>query len=163
LSPLLTARRGSTHGYDVADPTSVSAALGGEAGLRALADAAHRRGLGLVVDIVPNHLGTGADTPLWEQLLAEGQHSFADRVFDVDWEPAQPTAAGKVLLPVLGDQYGVVLHAGELELVDTDGVPRVRYHEHSFPLSAQSREAVERSGGVDAFRGTPGQPATFQR
>ena len=163
LSPLLTARRGSTHGYDVADPTSVSAALGGEDGLRALAEAAQRRGLGLIADIVPNHLGTGADTPLWDLLLAEGQHGLGDRFFDVDWEPPLPTARGKVLLPVLGDQYGVVLHAGELELVDVGGVPRIRYHDHSFPLSPESREAVGRSGGVEAFRGTPGQPATFQR
>ena len=170
-SPLCQARPGSTHGYDVADPTLVSRELGGEAGLRRLADAAHARGLGLVVDIVPNHLGTGPDTPLWEALLAEGRSGSAGTFFDVDWEAPLPGAAGKVVLPVLGEQYGVVLQAGELQVVEgrtgssarADRGVRVRYFDKHFPLSAESQEAIERAGGVRAFAGTPGQPGTWTR
>ncbi|MGH8904066.1 MAG: malto-oligosyltrehalose synthase, partial [Egibacteraceae bacterium] len=138
LSPVLQARPGSAHGYDVADPTRVSQQLGGEEGLRALAAAAHARDLGLIVDIVPNHVAASAHTPLWEALLTEGPGGDCARFFDVDWDPPLPGAAGKVIVPALGDQYGLVLQRGELEV--SDG--RVRYFEHSFPLSAQSRAAM---------------------
>ncbi len=163
LSPILTARPGSTHGYDVVDPTTVSEALGGEDGLRRLAETAHEAGLGLVVDIVPNHLGIGPDNRLWELLLAEGQGGEGARFFDVDWSPALPGAEGKVILPVLGDQYGAVLLAGELRLVIEDGPVRLRYHDHSFPLSPETREALGRSGGVDALNGIPGRLETWTR
>jgi malto-oligosyltrehalose synthase len=131
LSPVLLARPGSTHGYDVADARRVSGVLGGEDGLRALAAAARAAGLGVVLDIVPNHVGTGEHTPLWEALLAGGPDGEAARFFDVDWDPPLPGAAGKVLLPVLGDQYGKVLARGELSVA----AGRVRYFEHSFPLA----------------------------
>jgi (1->4)-alpha-D-glucan 1-alpha-D-glucosylmutase len=164
LSPLLQARPGSAHGYDVADPTRVSETLGGEDALRALAARARERGLGIVVDIVPNHLGTGAATPLWETVLAEGQPGPAGHVFDVDWDPALPGAAGKVVVPVLGDQYGAVLQRGELQVVDEDaGGVRLRYFDNTFPLSPESLEALQRSAGVDAFAGKPGHRETWQR
>jgi len=164
LSPVLTARPGSTHGYDVVDPTTVAEALGGEDGLRRLAATAHAAGLGLVVDIVPNHLGVGADNPLWELLLAEGQGGEGARFFDVDWSPALPGAEGKVILPVLGEQYGLVLHRGELQVVAEAGQqPRLRYFDDSFPLSQESREVLDRSGGADALNGIPGRPETWTR
>lgn len=163
LSPLLRARPGSTHGYDVADPTEVAPALGGEDALRALAQHAHARGLALLVDIVPNHLGTGPDTPLWEDLLREGHAGPAGETFDVDWHPALPGADGKVIVPVLGDQYGHVLHSGALELADDGEGVRLRYYDHSFPLSPETSAAVERTGDIDAFAGTVGQPETWQR
>jgi (1->4)-alpha-D-glucan 1-alpha-D-glucosylmutase len=163
LSPLLEARRGSMHGYDVADPTRVSAALGGEEALRALADVAHEAGMGLVGDIVPNHVGTGAENPLWEGLLADGHAGAAAAYFDVDWEPPLPGASGKVVVPVLGTPYGHALHDGELEVVDVDGTPRLRYFEHSFPLSPASIEALDRAGGLDAVAGEAGQPDSWNR
>ena len=163
LSPLLTARQGSTHGYDVADPTIVSQVLGGEAGLRALAEAAHGAGLGLVVDIVPNHLGTGPENPLWELLLAEGRAGEGGRVFDVDWSPPLPAADGKVILPVLGDQYGEVLNRGELRIVDEPAGSRLRYYDHSFPLSPETCEALERAGGAGVINGRPGEPESWVR
>ena len=161
-SPVLQARHGSTHGYDVAEPARLSAALGGEGGFRALLDATRAVGLRLVVDIVPNHLGVGADNPLWDALLAEGPAGPAGRVFDVDWEPALPRTAGKVIVPVLGAPYADVLHAGELTLEAGDSGPRVRYHEHSFPLSEAARQAVER-GSIEALAGRPGEPVTWLR
>jgi (1->4)-alpha-D-glucan 1-alpha-D-glucosylmutase len=167
LSPILQARPGSTHGYDAVDPTRVSEDLGGEDELRALADAAHAAGLGIVVDIVPNHLGVGPQNPDWQLLLAEGASGEGGRVFDVDWRPSLPGAEGRVILPVLGDQYGVVLVNGELQVVDEPDEQgrryRIRYHEQSFPLSPESLEAMERVGRIDTLTGTPGQPETWNR
>ncbi|MEX0659513.1 MAG: malto-oligosyltrehalose synthase [Egibacteraceae bacterium] len=164
LSPILTARPGSTHGYDVADPGRVARVLGGEDGLRALSARARAAGLGLVVDIVPNHVGTGPDNPLWETLLAEGPAGPMGRMFDVDWTtPMPPDAAGKVVLPILGDQYGRVLHAGELHVAAQAGRWRLRYHEHDLPLSPESEQALERAGNGDHLGGTPGQPSTWSR
>ena len=167
LSPILQARSGSTHGYDVVDPTTVSAELGGEEELRALAAAAHDAGLGLVADIVPNHLGVSDDNPDWQHLLAEGHGGEGARVFDVDWHPALPGAEGKVILPVLGDHYGTVLYSGELQIVDEPDAAgrrfRLRYHDRSFPLSPESQEAMERVGRVDSLTGVPGQPHTWTR
>ncbi|MBA2317712.1 MAG: malto-oligosyltrehalose synthase [Euzebyales bacterium] len=141
LSPILEARPGSTHGYDVTDPRRVDAELGGENGLRALADAAHAHGLGLVADLVPNHVGVDPANRWWTDLLAEGPGGPAARRFDVDWEPALPGAGGKVILPVLGAPYGEVLAAGGLEVAADDGRPWVAYHEHRFPLAAGSMAA----------------------
>jgi len=163
LSPVLEARPGSTHGYDVADPGRVAAVLGGEEGLRALARTAHDAGLGVVVDVVPNHLGTGADTPLWRDLLAGGQAGGSGRVFDVDWSSPLPGAAGKVVLPVLGGAYGKVLARGELQLAERDDRLEIVYFEHRFPLTADSVEAVGRAGGPHELRGTPGRPETWSR
>jgi malto-oligosyltrehalose synthase len=163
LSPVLQARPGSTHGYDVADPTRVSEDLGGEDGLRALAAAAHAAGMGVVVDIVPNHLGTGFATPLWRTLLAEGHSGAAGAVFDVDWATPLPGATGKVVVPVLGDQYGAVLHRGELEVVEEDGELRLAYHEHRFPLSEESGAAVRRAGGPAELVGHPEEPDRYLR
>jgi (1->4)-alpha-D-glucan 1-alpha-D-glucosylmutase len=167
LSPILTARAGSDHGYDVADPSTVSEALGGEAGLRRLAVTAHDAGLGLVVDIVPNHMGIGPDNADWMSLLADGAGGEGGRVFDVDWHPSLPGAEGKVILPVLGDQYGTVLNNGELQLVEEpDAAGRrysIRYHDHRFPLSPESQEALERVGRIEALTGTPGHPESWHR
>ena len=167
LSPILEARPGSTHGYDVADPTKVSAALGGEDGLRELAAAAHAEGLGLVADIVPNHLGIGPENPDWQYLLAEGMSGEGGRVFDVDWHPPLPGADGKVILPVLGDHYGKILINGELRLVEEPDAAgrrfRIRYHDHAFPLSPDSLEALDRVGRIDTLMGTPGVAETWHR
>jgi len=164
LSPVLRAVPGSTHGYDVVDPAMVAPELGGEEGLRALADAAHGHGLGIVVDIVPNHVGVHAANAQWDALLATGPVGDAARWFDVNWDSALPGSAQKVILPVLAAQYGQVLHDGEFT-VARDAVRgwRLRCHEHDFPLSAETAEALERSGGAEALRGTPGDPESWQR
>ena len=101
LSPILRATSGSDHGYDVVDPTEVDPERGGSEGLTALSEAAHAAGLGVVVDIVPNHQGVAApeQNPWWWDLLAEGRDSRYADAFDVDWA----AGGGKVLLPVLGD------------------------------------------------------------
>jgi malto-oligosyltrehalose synthase len=157
LSPIMRARSGSTHGYDVVDPTVVSPALGGEKGLRALTAAADARGLGLIVDIVPNHMAASHENPLWEQLLAEGMSTFAGSLFDVDWRPALPTAEGKVILPILAEPYGDTLASGALTLARIDGVYRLRYgDDRTFPLRRETLAVIDAAGGGKAFSGTPG-------
>src|SRR6478609_3667252 len=101
LSPILTAAEGSTHGYDVTDPTQVSPSLGGAEGLAQLSAAARARGLGLIVDIVPNHVGVDDPTQnrWWWDVLARGQESPYATYFDIDWT-LDPD--GRIVLPVLG-------------------------------------------------------------
>ncbi len=116
---------GSAHGYDVVDHTRVREELGGEEGLRALARTAREHGLGLVVDIVPNHMALAPryNRALWE-LLRDGPGSPYARWFDIDWE----AQGGRLLLPVLGGPIG-----SELAHLKVDGEV-LRYHEHAFPL-----------------------------
>ncbi|MEV6792056.1 malto-oligosyltrehalose synthase [Streptomyces sp. NPDC051320] len=125
LSPVLDAVPGSTHGYDVVDHARVRDELGGERGLRGLARTARTHGLGLVLDIVPNHMAAAPrfNRPLWE-VLREGPGSPYARWFDIDWE----AGGGKVLLPVLGHRIG-----DELEQLTVDGEV-LRYYQHAFPL-----------------------------
>ncbi len=140
LSPVLTAAPGSTHFYDVVAHDEVSPVLGGRDGLRLLADVAHAAGLGLVLDIVPNHMAI--PTPAWHNkalwsVLAHGPDSPYARWFDVDWTAGE----GALLAPVLGERIGTVVENGELALdwvdVPGDGPTRVlRYGEHVFPVRA---------------------------
>ncbi|ARF58014.1 malto-oligosyltrehalose synthase [Streptomyces gilvosporeus] len=128
LSPVLEAVPGSTHGYDVVDHTAVRAELGGEGGLRALSATARAHGLGLVVDVVPNHMALPAPVslngPLWA-VLRDGPSSPYARWFDIDWAAGQ---GGRLLLPVLGGRLGEEMRQLRVE----DGV--LRYHAHAFPL-----------------------------
>jgi (1->4)-alpha-D-glucan 1-alpha-D-glucosylmutase len=122
------------HGYDVVDHSRLSDDLGGEAAFVDLAERAHRHGLGVLVDVVPNHMALVApehlNRPLWEVLRA-GREAPTAHWFDVDWEAGD----SKLALPVLGGSPADVLAAGELVLDDLDGEPVVRYHEHVFPLA----------------------------
>ena len=120
-SPVLTARSGSTHGYDVVDPGRVNPELGGEDALRRLVLALHARRMGLVVDIVPNHMAIGEQNPWWRDVLLWGRHSRHASWFDIEWLGVDPALHGKVLLPVLGKAYGQVLRDGDIALLlDTD-------------------------------------------
>lgn len=122
-SPCLQAAEGSTHGYDVLDHGRVSEALGGEAGWRQLCDRLAGRGLGLILDIVPNHVCITGDNPLWRDVLENGRAGRYAHFFDVDWDVPDPWLAGKVLLPVLHDRYDAVLRSGELKMERGAGVP----------------------------------------
>lgn len=125
LSPILTAAPGSTHGYDVTDPTTVSAALGGPEGLQRLSEAARSRGMGLIVDIVPNHVGVAdpEQNPWWWDLLRHGRDSAYADYFDIDWD----LDAGRIVLPVLGSDDDVADLA-----VDGD---RLRLGDLVFPIA----------------------------
>ncbi|HUH08047.1 MAG TPA: malto-oligosyltrehalose synthase [Egibacteraceae bacterium] len=163
LSPIFEAAPGSTHGYDVVDPRAVSTVLGGEEALRSLGRSASGRGLGLLVDIVPNHLAAASQNPLWERLLAEGPGSEAAEFFDVDWDPPLEGVAGKVILPVLAEPYGEALAAGLLGVVEADGQLRLSYRDQSLPLSAPTREALTRGGAIEALHGEPGDLDSWSR
>ncbi len=122
-APLLAAAPGSVHGYDVVDPTRVDPELGGAAALDRLAQALRDNGLGLVVDIVPNHLGVAVPeaNPAWWSVLREGPASPYASWFDIDW------SRGRVLIPVLGDGHGTE----QLSIVDDE----LRYFDHRYPLA----------------------------
>ncbi|RWA17496.1 maltooligosyl trehalose synthase [Mycolicibacterium elephantis DSM 44368] len=125
LSPILTAGKGSTHGYDVTDPTTVSAALGGPDGLARLSHAARARGMGLIVDIVPNHVGVERPehNAWWWDVLKHGRESAYSSFFDIDWDLAD----GRIVLPVLGSDDDVA----DL-MVDDD---RLRLGDLVFPIA----------------------------
>ncbi|SDS91836.1 maltooligosyl trehalose synthase [Nocardioides scoriae] len=131
LSPLLQAEPGSDHGYDVVDPTRVDASRGGPEGLALVAEEAHRLGMGVLVDVVPNHVGvaTPVENPWWWDLLQHGQESAYAASFDVDWD----FGLGRLRIPVLGDDDlptdgGPI---GHLEVRDGE----LRYHDNRFPLA----------------------------
>ncbi|NTX32400.1 malto-oligosyltrehalose synthase [Burkholderia pyrrocinia] len=117
LSPIATAEPGSPHGYDTVDYGTISAERGGEAGFVRLVDALRARGLGLIVDIVPNHMGVGGSSNgWWNDVLEWGPASPYARCFDIDWHPPDAALDGKVLLPCLGVPYGDALAAGDIRL-----------------------------------------------
>lgn len=134
LSPPFAARAGSTHGYDVVDPNRLDPALGGDAGFEALARTTREHGLGLILDIVPNHMGIGPDNPWWWDVLRHGRASAFASYFDIDFE-RDPD--GKLVLPVLGGSLQEVAARGELEIDHTRGthLPVLRYFQQSFPLT----------------------------
>lgn len=136
-SPIMTARRGSMHGYDVVDATRVNPELGGEESFRWFVAELRRHELGLIVDIVPNHMATGSENVWWMDVLRHGRDSAYARYFDIDWEPPNRGLANKILLPVLGRPYGEALETGEITLGrDTEQSTFViRYFDHIFPLA----------------------------
>jgi (1->4)-alpha-D-glucan 1-alpha-D-glucosylmutase len=142
-SPLLAARPGSLHGYDVADPTRLNPELGSEDDLRALASDLRARGMGIILDIVPNHMGTGQDNPFWEDMLANGRRSRWARWFDVEWESERSSLHGRVLVPVLGDPLETVLERRELSLERHGERVRLKYFDRSFPLSPETERALD--------------------
>ena len=144
-SPLLTARAGSTHGYDIVDHNRINPELGGEDALRRLVAALRERSMGLILDIVPNHMGVGGnDNAWWLDVLEWGRGSPYAEYFDIDWDPPDPTLRGRILAPFLGSSYGECLERGELVLRfdETDGRLFVAYHDHRFPIAPRDYAAV---------------------
>ncbi|KRA86299.1 maltooligosyl trehalose synthase [Pseudomonas sp. Root68] len=136
-SPLLRARAGSMHGYDVVDPTRVNPELGGEAALRSLVSALHEHNMGLILDVVSNHMAVGGgDNPWWLDLLEWGRLSPYGEFFDIQWHSPDPLMEGQLLLPFLGSDYGVALQDGTLPLrFDAwHGSFHVEHYEHRFPI-----------------------------
>jgi (1->4)-alpha-D-glucan 1-alpha-D-glucosylmutase len=121
-SPILRARAGSTHGYDVVDHGKINPELGGDAGLDGFSAALQAANLGLILDTVPNHMGVfDPANGWWMDVLENGSSSTVAPNFDIDWHPVKRELAGKVLLPILGDQYGDVLERGKFRLVYEEG------------------------------------------
>jgi (1->4)-alpha-D-glucan 1-alpha-D-glucosylmutase len=147
-SPYMEAARGSAHGYDVVDPTRVSAELGGDHALKRLSEVLSQHDMAQLLDIVPNHMCvTDSRDIWWWDVLLNGRESQYAVFFDIDWDA--PGLDGRVLLPVLGDVLDAVLARGELRLVppdsereSPDGAPLFAYYEQRFPMSGASGEGV---------------------
>jgi (1->4)-alpha-D-glucan 1-alpha-D-glucosylmutase len=140
LSPITQAAPGSTHGYDQCDPARVSEDLGGDIGFRRLVAEVRGHRMGIILDVVPNHMATSDANPWWWELLATGREGPAGHLFDVDWSPGDPELDGRVMVPVLGRPLDDVLADGELELAQRDGDTVLRYFEQDFPLSEGPRD-----------------------
>jgi (1->4)-alpha-D-glucan 1-alpha-D-glucosylmutase len=136
-SPILKARPGSSHGYDVIDHTVLNPELGTAEDFERLCAVLRQHGMGLIVDIVPNHLGVmGADNVWWLDVLENGPASQYAGHFDIDWRPLRASLRNRVLVPILGGPYGTVLERGELRLSfqPATGAFQIHYHEHCLPI-----------------------------
>ncbi len=139
-SPITTARSGSTHGYDVVDPTRINPELGGEGAFHSLVAALRKRDMGVIIDIVPNHMGVaGGENGWWNDVLAHGEASKYARYFDIDWRE-------KLVLPILGDPLAKTLASDALKVEQVDGRYVLEaYGEHRLPI----RDEDQLSAGED--------------
>lgn len=137
-SPITTAAVGSMHGYDVIDPTRINPELGGEEAFRALSQAARRLGMGVIIDIVPNHMGVaGGGNAWWNDVLTRGEANRYARFFDIDW-------SRKLVLPILGDPLAKVLADGQIAVERRDGRAEiVAYGEHRLPVRDEDQDRAE--------------------
>ena len=138
-SPYFQARAESLHGYDITDHNKLNAAIGSRAEYDAWIADLHAHGMGQIVDFVPNHMGVGE--PLnqwWMDVLENGPSSHYAPYFDIQWKPLKSGLQDKVLLPILGDQYGRVLERGELQVHFEAGAFYLRYYDHQFPIAPRT-------------------------
>jgi len=143
-SPILQAAPGSSHGYDVVDPTRINDELGGELGFHRMVSQLRGMGLDVIIDIVPNHMATVVPANRWWwDILKHGLSSRYSGFFDVNWEPPVPSLKGKVLLGVLSDRYGRELESGRIALERRKDDVVVRYHDDVFPVSPASLDGIE--------------------
>lgn len=138
-SPILKAREGSLHGYDITDHNELNPEIGSHEDLEALVHELKNYGMGQVLDFVPNHMGVGpGPNPWWWDVLANGRASEFAEFFDIDWNPLKSELHNKVLLPVLGNQYGAELESGRLRLVyDADGF-YIEYYDKKLPIDPRT-------------------------
>ncbi len=143
-SPLLKAREGSPHGYDITDHRQLNQEIGSPEDFEELAEALNAAGMGLILDIVPNHMGAGKDNPWWMDVLENGPSSLFADYFDIDWHPMTEDLQNKILLSILGDAYGKILQNGELKLrfeAET-GHFWLDYHEHTMPINPNAYPGI---------------------
>jgi (1->4)-alpha-D-glucan 1-alpha-D-glucosylmutase len=144
-SPILKARPGSPHGYDIVDHAQVNPEVGTEEQLVELARTLRERGMGVLVDVVPNHMCiAGSENRWWQDVLENGPGSAYARYFDIDWNPPNPSLKNRVLLPILGDQLGRVLERQELRVTYRDGAFHLNYWETQLPVASRSTALVLR-------------------
>jgi len=142
-SPFLKAGPDSLHGYDVSNHNEINPAIGTEEDFAALASALRERGMSMLLDVVPNHMGVGSNlNEWWNDVLENGPISAYAPYFDIDWSPLQTELRNKVLLPILGDQYGRVLENGQLQLAFREGAFFIDYYEHTLPIAPSSYATI---------------------
>ncbi|WP_440813375.1 malto-oligosyltrehalose synthase [Pseudomonas syringae] len=172
-SPLLKARAGSMHGYDVVDPTVINPELGGEPALLRLVATLREHGMGLILDIVSNHMAVGgADNPWWLDLLEWGRRSPYADFFDIQWNSPDPLLEGQLLLPFLSSDYGTVLQAGEIPLrFNADqGSFYIEHYQHHFPICPltygtllQSTDDAQLKELAQRFKALADYPQAYER
>lgn len=153
-SPYLQAAPGSVHGYDVVDHQRVNEELGGEEGHERFCARLAELELGQVLDIVPNHMAIGPRNQNWWDVLENGPSSRFATWFDIDWHSSEVRLQNKILIPVLGDQYGRVLAAGQIQIDRDDASIRVRYIEHVYPLAPRSLPVILERAAQHAYSPT---------
>jgi (1->4)-alpha-D-glucan 1-alpha-D-glucosylmutase len=141
-SPILTSRRGSGHGYDVTNPNHLDPDLGSEKDFEVFVSELEKRGMGLLLDIVPNHMAASSENPWWMDVLENGPDSAFSSYFDIDWHPSSRNLDNKILLPILGRPFGEALESSELKLDFRDGQFSIEYFEASFPLAPRTYRSV---------------------
>jgi (1->4)-alpha-D-glucan 1-alpha-D-glucosylmutase len=141
-SPILTSRHGSGHGYDVTNPNRLDPDLGTEKDFEVFVSELEKRGMGLLLDIVPNHMAASSENPWWVDVLENGPDSAFSSYFDIDWHPPSRNLDNKILLPILGRPFGEALDSGELKLSFHDGQFSIEYFESSFPLAPRTYRSV---------------------
>ncbi|OGK13358.1 MAG: malto-oligosyltrehalose synthase [Candidatus Riflebacteria bacterium GWC2_50_8] len=154
LSPCLQAVPGSMHGYDVVDHSHINTELGGNYGIDRIAKLLADKNMSIILDIVPNHMAVRCpENPWWWDVLENGPSSQFARCFDVDWHTESDHSSNLILLPVLGDHYGIVLEAGELRIEHEQGRFALHYFENVFPMAPRSLslilELAYKNSGID--------------
>jgi (1->4)-alpha-D-glucan 1-alpha-D-glucosylmutase len=168
LSPIFASRPGSLHGYDVTQHNRFDPELGGREEYERLGAEVRTHGMGMILDFVPNHMGVdAASNPWWRDVLENGQCSRHARFFDIDWTPLKPELKGRVLLPILGRQYGQVLEAGELKVEFDQGKVEVRYADHRLPVNPRQLPLILNAEGPHSSNGRgfgswPSAPNVFE-
>src|SRR5215475_9122971 len=138
-SPIFMARHGSSHGYDVADHSKLNPEIGSDEEFAEFGRGLVKRGMGLILDVVPNHMSVaGSSNRWWNDVLENGPSSPYAQFFDIDWRPPKPDLAEKVLLPMLGDQYGRALENQEITVNCRQGAFFANYYETWLPISPRS-------------------------
>jgi (1->4)-alpha-D-glucan 1-alpha-D-glucosylmutase len=176
-SPIFLAGTESTHGYDICGFDQINPNLGTKEDFDAFSSELKKAEMGLLADMVPNHMGSHATNCWWVDVLKNGRNSKFASYFDIQWDSPNPLLHGKVLLPVLGDHYGAVLERGELQVVDADGEFHLAYFDKQFPLSPESIAAFQlaqfaaddpnthhsRKQFLTELNGKPGEVRSFDR
>src|SRR4030095_4698262 len=134
---------GSTHGYDVVDPTQLNPEIGDRASYNLWIETLREHGMGHIVDLVPNHMGIAKSAnPWWQDVLENGPSSQYASFFDIDWHPLKPELENKVLLPILGDSYGAVLERQQITVEYADGAFRARYFDTVLPIAPGTYDRI---------------------
>jgi (1->4)-alpha-D-glucan 1-alpha-D-glucosylmutase len=137
-APYTRAHTGSVHGYDVCDHNQLNPAIGDEDDYQAFLAALQQHGMGHIVDLVPNHMSAGTENLWWRDVLENGPNSPYSGFFDIDWKPVKAELENRVLIPILGEQYGDALENGRLQIDHADGGFQIRYYDRALPLGPKT-------------------------
>ncbi len=150
-SPVLQARAGSSHGYDITNHNSLNPDVGSYEDFQAFVHELKNYGMGQVLDFVPNHMGVGLGSNIWwNDVLANGRASEFAEFFDIDWKPLKPELHNKILLPILGDQYGAELETGRIRLMVDNHRFHIQYFDHKLPIDPRTIPLIFNNTPVDS-------------